>query len=278
VSTTDDSTTIEPSYAAFSSPQQSRFRISLKTLLLLFAVTSVLLFAFVRYAYPHLARRMAISRIGEAGASVYFYDDDDRGNFSTGERRRPWQVVAAVEIDSDAQAPNIVSAVRDIPEVENLFVNSAVTDVGLVEIAKLQKHSSLQSLECFGTRITANGIAHLAKLDWLVLLHINTCPIGDQELQQIARLPGLKTLNLIEEGTPANPSRFKEAGYGAIGGMHGLETLWLVGHTLSDESAAELHKMTGLKTLRLSRCQISPAAVDALHSALPNCTIIRHED
>lgn len=221
---------------------------------------------------------MAISRMGRAGASLYFYDGDDRGNFSVGGQRGPWQNVAAVEIDSDAQAPNIMSELRYIPEVENLFVNSAVTEVGLVEIAKLPKHSSLRSLECFGTRITASGIAHLGQLDWLLLLHINTCPIGDAELQQIARLPGLKTLNLIEEGQAANPNRFTVAGFRTIGKMAGLETLWLVGHTLSDESAAELQRMTSLKTLRLSRCEIAPAAIDALRAAFPNCEVIRHGD
>lgn len=253
--------------------RRQRFRVGLKTLMIASAIACILLFLFVRYVYPPFARRLAIDSIDRNGGQLFFRSEEASGYVSISANQSRWHDVVSIEIDNDAEATRIVPQLHRIPEVEDLWLDSAVTDGGLSEICRIRQHPSLKFIEFFGSQITAAGISQLARLNWVKLLHFNTCPIGDRELRSLKELPSLEAVNLIEEGESANPQRFSEAGFAALGELRQLQSMWLVGLKVSDQSAQHLENLTRLKTLRIIDCEISPAAIEALREALPECEI-----
>jgi hypothetical protein len=75
-----------------------------------------------------------------------------------------------------------LSAVADWPKLEHLELGDKVTDVGLVELLKVQ---NLQSLCFMEANITDAGMTHLIALPKLKSLHLGKCLLSDEMLDRM---------------------------------------------------------------------------------------------
>jgi hypothetical protein len=223
---------------------------------------------------PMVAHRWAIQNIYNSGGAVLFRGDWQSGSgniYSDPSKANPWRDVSILHARSDAHAMTVSRELRHLPEADELFLTSGVTNVGLAELCDNADQSSIANVELIGSRVTAKGLSHLSNLKRLRLLFVNSCPIQDADLAALKLLPTLRHLTLLEEGKTGNPKRFTEAGFREVGQLKQLETLWLANLVISDPAAEHLKNLTGLKRLQLSRCQISDDAIGRLRQALPKC-------
>ncbi len=121
-------------------------------------------------------------------------------------------------------------------------VDVAGTSFGDEELRHLGSVPSLQELHLAATRVTDQGFAAMGPLENLEHLFLAKCAITDVGLKSVARYPRLRAINL----------------YGTSITSAGLEFL------------AELRE---LRTLLITDLKLSPAAVDALKSRLPQLTV-----
>lgn len=75
-----------------------------------------------------------------------------------------------------------LSAIADWPKVEHLELGDKVTDIGLVELSKVQ---NLQSLCFMEANITDAGMEHLIALPKLKSLHLGKCLLSDEMLDRM---------------------------------------------------------------------------------------------
>jgi hypothetical protein len=254
--------------------RRNRFQFSIRALLMSFVALGLALFAYLHWIAPMVAHRWAIQNIYTSGGAVLFRDDFQPGSgniYSDPSTANPWRGVSILHARSDAEAANVARELRHLPEADCLFLTSGVTNVGLAAICDNADQSSIDTVDLVGSRVTAEGLSHLANLKHLRLLFINTCPIQDTDLAVLKSLPTLRDLTLIEEGKPGNPKRFTETGFREVGQLRHLEKLFLANLEISGPAAEHLKDLAGLKKLQISRCQISDSAIHVLRQALPQC-------
>ena len=90
-------------------------------------------------------------------------------------------------------------------------------------------------------------------------IHIETQPIGDDQLQSLAGTEGLEVLLLDH---PTNP--ISEPGFAAIASLPNLMHLRLRGVPVDEEAAAQLSKAAELQILNLPQAELSDAALTEL--------------
>ena len=269
-------TTLFISAVVFLFWRRRRYRFSLRGLLVAFALVGCMLTAWIRFAQPIVEHRWAVEQVRLSGGRFLFradYEAEGFPNFAHSDANH-WRDVLVVDVRNDQNAGAVAAQLGRMPEVEGLCFGRGVTDAGLAAICEIGSHPSLEYLNLINSRITDGGLSHLAKLKQIRLIMFNTCPIGDGGLAQLQSLPNLDTLSLVEETRNlANPNRFTEPGFAAIGGLKRLELFNAINLNVSDASARHLHNLKRLKRLRLVRCQISDEAAAALRMALPDCEI-----
>jgi hypothetical protein len=154
---------------------------------------------------------------------------------------------------------------------------------GDADLAHLQGIDTLKTLSLyFGTRISDEGLAQLAKLESLESLKLYGDRITDAGLEHLARLKNLKSLSLEAPLTrlrlppaggfprPPRPLRpaasITDAGLAHLAPLIRLEVLEIRNGSFSDEGMVHLAKLTSLKQLQLMRVTVSDAGVKHLES------------
>lgn len=182
----------------------------------------------------------------------------------------------------------IATVVAAMPQLTSLVIRDvAITDAGAEHLPALKK---LRSLELRGAQITDAGIRHLARLPSLSELRVAGTPIGDESLAVLGKECWLNYLDVGHTQVTAE-------GLVHLLPMPGLYGLWLDGIPMTAEGLELLGQMTSLRGLILADCgltddllpslsalqqlkqlsvagnPLSPAAVEQLRTALPDCEI-----
>jgi hypothetical protein len=156
-----------------------------------------------------------------------------------------------------------LAQLRALRCLERLTIDSAnITDAGLPCISGL----NIKGLSIRNTRVTDAGGEHLEKMTQLEWLSLGGPGIGDRTLVRLQKLPKLKRLSL-------DSTQVTDDGLRHLQGMPALEELYLRGPVFSDAGLRDLSALPTLRRLRLAGLSVTPAAVDALRAALPECQI-----
>lgn len=158
------------------------------------------------------------------------------------------------------------------------------------QLAILRGLNSVEKLEISGSKVTSQGVKHLAGLTKLYMLHLDGTQVGDDGLASLVRLHDLSVLSL-------DNTRVTDAGLAQLQQMPQLERLYLNGTSITDAGLAHLAKLENLKELSLVETNVSDAGLvhlkglknlemlkvhdtrvtqaglNELHAALPKCVI-----
>jgi len=121
-------------------------------------------------------------------------------------------------------------------------------------------------LKLYGTGIGDADLGFLADTGVLEELGLSDTQVGDDCLESVVRLRGLRLLEL-------NHTRVTSAGLAKLATCRKLEQLELYETEVNDDGLTHLKKMPTLRHLDLRATKVTPAGVDDLRRALPNCTI-----
>lgn len=148
---------------------------------------------------------------------------------------------------TDAIIAEVVKAAPGLVEL-GLHESKALTDAGLAVLVDLK---SLRRVTAFGTRISAAGAAHLARIPNLEDLDVTGAAGGDDTLIALGAAPKLRTL------TYGRAPAIGEAGWAAIASYPALQSL-----TINTEAAIgpEIGRLAASKTLE--RISLMMAKID----------------
>jgi len=262
--------------------RRNRYRFSMRSQLLAFAVVGCGLFVILRLVVPTLEHRWAIRQIHVSGATTRFpedyasYEEQQKPGYqSSRNRRNYWRDVSRICVSGEREAIAVARQLTAIPELESVDLHG-VTDVGLEAICRAAPHASLKLIGLFDSQITGTALSDLSDLTTVRMLFINTCQIDDAALACFRSMPDLRELTFFEDSKLGLRSRFTEKGFAEIGRIVNLRSLRLTDLPISDAAARHLHRLKQLKTLTLNDCRISDQAVEELRKALPDCRLNRY--
>jgi hypothetical protein len=184
--------------------------------------------------------------------------------------------------------PSLEAQLAAVQAGETDEVHLTVRPVSNADCAKIATATSLRVLliDQPDSRITAEGLKHLASLPNLEHLRLRGPGVDDAALAEIAKLTGLRFLNvprasfsdagiahlaghprleLLRFGSP----QVTDAGLQALREMPALTQLHLIGLSLSDAALAELARIDQLQSLYVDDIAFSDAAWEALFAARP---------
>jgi hypothetical protein len=104
-------------------------------------------------------------------------------------------------------------------------------------------------------------------------LFFTSCPrLTDAGLAHLADMPNVERLGLVEEG---GGMVITDAGLAHVARMKQLKSLLIIGMPrITDAGLAHLHTLSNLETFILHRTGVTPAGLQDLMHALPDCRII----
>jgi hypothetical protein len=165
--------------------RRNRFRFSIRSLLLLFALIGAALFALMRFVTPIVAHRWAIKNIYDSGGGLLFredYNPDSSTVYSDKRKANQWRDVLILHLGNDQEAMTVASQLKRLPEAEQITLSSRVTDNGLAAICNNGMNSSISIVELHGSPVTAAGLSQLRSLKHFRTLLFDTCPIHESDL------------------------------------------------------------------------------------------------
>jgi internalin A len=157
-----------------------------------------------------------------------------------------------------------LAAVAGLSNLKRLDLTS--TDVGDAGLAQLKSMTSLTELLLSYGRFSDAGLENLKGLVNLTRLDLVKTRTGDRGLESIAALKNLSSLNL-------DYTSVTDKGLAHLGSLK-LAQLRLDSAAVTDASLDYLKSLDHLKVLNLYHTLVSDSGYQALHTALPQCTII----
>ncbi len=144
-------------------------------------------------------------------------------------------------LGSVSVGPEGLSSLAQLPHVEQLTTPEGLTDEGMAQIAKM---SSLRVLHMARDRLTDEGLRSLSKLTGLESLDLYGNPsMTDEGLAALTNLHGLRHLRLGMEG------RFTDRSMTYLAALPSLKVLWLDTHNVTDEGLRQLSQSRSLERL-----------------------------
>ena len=175
---------------------------------------------------------------------------------------RSLRSLRALELGREFSLSNAgLAALRELPDLEYLDLDTGATDVGFEHLGQLQ---SLRWLRLRAGRTWGPGLAELAKLPRLERLCLwGTTGISDRQVRYLEGLTRLKSLTLWGTDYPLT-----DASLASIGKMTNLEELYFIriNTRFTEAGFAQLRNLEHLRVFRLGFERISDAKVVA---ALP---------
>jgi hypothetical protein len=290
-------------------PIRRRFKISLRTLMILILVLGTGLGWHVNKAREQLA---AVAAVQRNGGWVHYDYEFVNGKLTAG--RQPWapRWLRAVIGDAFFREISQVSLVYDdatgtrfdnqnLEPCDDLLARLArqtrlkelllqktqATDLGLKQIGKM---TSLEKLFIWdGASVTDAGVAHLAKLKNLTHIHISRSNLSDRSLALLSNLPRMESLSLQQNhfsdrelmgrerlkrlAIGLGDCRITDAGLVHLNGFQNLELLDLQNSQVTARGVEQLSGLKKLKALWLSATAVTDAEKTRLRQALPNAAI-----
>ncbi|MEO2032146.1 MAG: hypothetical protein ABGZ35_08675 [Planctomycetaceae bacterium] len=148
------------------------------------------------------------------------------------------------------------------------LVKLALMDISVsaAELKQIAAQHSLRSLYITNGHINDSALVHLATLSKLETLGLDSNPISDLSISHITSLRNLQKLDLRE-------TQVSDAGVTEIFSLRNLRRLLLGGTNISDQSTASLTNLSGLEELWIYDTKMTPAGVDSIRDALPDCRV-----
>src|SRR6476661_630182 len=97
--------------------RRNAYRFSLRGLLLTFVVVACALFVAIRFVVPTINHRWAVYNIDRYGQIVFLNDWDAGGLTASNKSFNRWRDVEIVHVATDADASDLVTQLRSLPEV-----------------------------------------------------------------------------------------------------------------------------------------------------------------
>jgi hypothetical protein len=264
-----------------------RLRLTVKALLALVLVIGVLLGWLVHRAK---VQRDAVSAIRAAGGHVtYDFEKAQWSGKSGGISPGPEWLVDILGVDflanviqvsfREAQSDEVLAQVGRLHKLERLDAQTThITDVGLAHLAGL---SELRSLSCMGSPgLTDAGLAALAGMRQLESLWIDdTSGVQGPGLSHLAELDRLTELVIHTETNAGLPylarhvrlrklfldtEEVSDETLAQLAKLTWLEELALIGESGSDAGTAQLGSLSKLKTLQVSGPWFTDAGLDPI--------------
>jgi hypothetical protein len=225
-----------------ANPKRRLFRFSLRTLLILVAMTCVG-FGWLGFKMRQAARqRIVVDAIRESGGIVW-YDYHDFGVTFNPNAEPPESAwlrkflgdnffanVAYVDFGHRPVTDDDIDQLQYIPTLQWLNIGPQVTDAGL---SKLPMFQDLEELYVGGSQVTDAGLVHLRNLKQLRLLSLSNTTIGDVGLTHLKNLNHLQVLDLTD-------TRVTHAGLMQLSDLRGLQSLCLPEGVVTDENYHDL--------------------------------------
>jgi hypothetical protein len=188
---------------------------------------------------------------------------------------------------------DLLRKVAKLPGVKSLLLKETqTTDEGLRQVGRM---TELEELYIWEARsVTDAGVAHLAGLRNLRMVHINDSNLTDDSLVLLSSLPRIEELSLeqnhfSDEGLRRlqgrerlkrlyigmGDSRITDAGLAHLLSFQKLELLDLQNSKVTVRGLEQLEGLANLKTLWLSGTGLVDAELQGLRDAMPNLKITR---
>lgn len=157
-------------------------------------------------------------------------------------------------VDSDGA----LRAASQFLKLKKLYLTQRqASDEGLSALTGL---TNLEEFMVWDASAVSNaGIAHLAGLPKLKVVHVSNGAIGDEALAVFARLPSIESLGL-------QGNNFSDAGLKHLAGMKRLKSLWIgmSKQTITDAGVQHLAGLENLERLDLQYARLTSAGISAL--------------
>ena len=245
----------------------ARARFTLRGLLLLTAILSVLMAFLAEYVNRSELQRAAVTELRTIGAKVK-YSDPPAWPF-VGYIRRKFGIdfVANATFVSFIYRPvssrelKLLNALRHLQGLD-LF-RAQIDDNGLAQLANLRK---LAFLDLRHTQITDKGLRHLRRLHSLDTLHLASCKINGPGLTHLESLSHLLTLDLAFTAV-------QDQHLSPVGRISTLVDLNLNNTDLTAEALQHLEPLRNLRQLNLYGVKVTPRKLRAFSQKHPKCNI-----
>ncbi len=189
-------------------------QIRLATLLILVTLCAAVLGFRQAFIVPYQRQAAAVQRIEKVNGSLAFAPATPAW-LAPIVGRKIYHRVTWVHIESRGVDDRVMSALRDMPHVERLYLaGNPITDEGLRHVAELEH---VQRLSLWRTRITDDGLRHLEKMKGLTALDLHATAVTDEGLARLTGLTELRQLHL--------PPRISDEGLARLSGLSNLRVL-----------------------------------------------------
>lgn len=233
-----------------------RFRFSVRTLLLAFAMATVLLGLVARRC---MERRGAVRAIEESGGRIGWtgmYDESPPwGSWLLLSIWPPVERISFVDVDLSDDVWRQVCKIRSI---EDLHISATQSDDG--RWRHLRHLAGLKSLSI--TDAPDSVFSDVSHLHGLQRLRVGGKRVVGAQLSFVTELPELRVLNLSD-------SSVDDDGLQSVGGMVNLEELYLIRTPITDSGIPHLASLKSLKVLNLNETEITDDClrhINAIHS------------
>ncbi len=255
-----------------------RWRLSVRTFLVVTLLFGVLSGVAVRWGLPALAQWRAVREIEALGGLVVYDDEEHTGRTASPSVRRrmydslerkqellghPISLTLPVELE-EAERSTADTLLRG---VRSFNVHGAkFNDDDLQRVVR--RLPELRDVDIGQTQVTDSGLSHLLGLKELEALRLHKADISDDGL---GRLKGLDKLTiLVLSGT----TRITDEGLVHLKSFKHLKFLELGGLEITDEGLRHIRELPELKILSLIDTSVTPRGIEELKAARPGLEVV----
>jgi hypothetical protein len=172
-------------------------------------------------------------------------------------RLAPLKSLAGIDLDPGTVTDEALGVLRRNGQLRALsgFVRAGRSDDEIVRVSLT------------GTRVTDEGLPHLAGLKRLRSLELRGLAVTGGGLKSLSGLTGLKTLDLAMTAVA-------DDGLKHLAGLDALEWLALWGTRVGDGGLKHLAGLKNLREVSVQRTNVTAEGVKKLKTALPGCAVL----
>ena len=221
---------------------------------------------------------MAIQAVYDAGGTIFYQEDPNRGYPADSQPQFPYGQVARVILEDGAANRLKPWQLNALPEMFDLGVDGPISEDRLVSLCThLRDHPGLKSGNFYVSGLTNRGLDCIAMLPLESLLISNT-RIEPLDLTFLQSSGSLQELWL--SGNPAQPDeKLTLQQLEALAGLGRLRRLYISHLDLTSEGARELiAELDGLEWLRLIHTGLTAEEIESLRTEMSQTEVLSEYD